>query len=100
MADETLGTLRGRIVLEVNDAINAYTDVRREHLSTISALGQGADALNQVGRGLLGAGVAIGAGLAISIGAAAEFEKRLDYFGAVSGSTAKQMELVDPRRPK
>ena len=97
MADETLGTLRGRIVLEVNDAINAYTDVRKEHLSTISALGQGADALNQVGRGLLGAGVAIGAGLAISIGAAAEFEKRLDYFGAVSGSTAKQMELVSEK---
>lgn len=95
MAGEDLGTIRGQMILDVRDAIESYTKVRQEHLSTVSALGSGAGALGAVGAAFTAAGVGLGAGLLDAAFAAGEFERKLDYFVAVGGpSAAKRYDDV------
>lgn len=88
---EGLGSIRGQIDLDVRGAMAGYTALRQEHLSTLSALGQASGTLAQVGGAFLGlgttiAGAFVGAGLAYG-----EFEAKMDYMGAVSDASAKDM---------
>lgn len=82
------GTWKAQIIVDAKDALEAYTKLRQEHLSTVSALGSGAGALTAVGGALAGAGIAMGAGLLQAAFAAGEFERKLDYFTAVAGPGA------------
>lgn len=90
----SLGTIRGQMVLDVKQALAAYTAARAAHLSTMTALSTGSAALIGVGAATAGVGLAIGAGLMVAVNAAAEFERKLDYFGAVSASTQSEMDAI------
>lgn len=95
MAGEgSLGTIRGQMILDIRQAIAAYTAVRLMHLNTMTALVAGGAALTAAGAGLAGVGIAIGAGLAIAVKAAADFERKLDYFAAVSDSTQAEYDAI------
>lgn len=94
MAGETLGTIRGQMILDVKQALNAYTQARQAHISTVTALHAGAGAMTQAGAAIAGVGALMVAGFGMAINAAAEFEKRLDFFGAVSASTVEEMDAV------
>lgn len=90
----TLGTIRGQMILDVKQTLAAYTAARGAHISTVTALHTGAGALTQVGAVMAGAGIAMGAGILYAVDAAAEFEKKLDYFGAVSASTQAEYDAI------
>lgn len=94
MAGETLGTIRGQMILDVKQALAAYTQARQAHISTVTALHTGAGAMTAAGAGVAAVGAAMVAGFGVAIGAAAEFEKRLDYFGAVSASTQQEYDAI------
>lgn len=81
-------TWRAQMLLDVRDALDSYTKLRQEHLSTVSALGSGAGALTAIGAAFTAAGVGLGAGLLDASLAAGEFERKLDYFTAVAGPGA------------
>ncbi|AVR56922.1 tape measure protein [Microbacterium phage Triscuit] len=88
-------TWRAQMLLDVRDALDSYTKLRQEHLSTVSALGSGAGALTAVGAAFTAAGVGLGAGLLDAALAAGEFERKLDYFTAVAGpGAADQYDLI------
>jgi TP901 family phage tail tape measure protein len=90
----TLGTIRGQMVLDVKQALTAYTQARKAHISTVTALHTGAGALTQVGAGMVGIGTAMAAGIGLAIEAAAKFERKLSYFSAVTGATKAEYESV------
>lgn len=92
--ESSLGTIKGQMILDVKQALASYTAARAAHVSTVTALSTGAGALTSVGQGmaLAGAGLAVGIGLAVN--AAAEFERKLDYFGAVSNSTQEEYDAI------
>lgn len=82
------------MILDVKQALAAYTAVRQHHVSTVTALSTGGGAIAASGAMIAGAGLAMAAGLIAATNAAAQFDKRLDFFGAVSGATGKQMDLI------
>lgn len=91
---ESLGTIRGQMILDVKNALNAYTQARQAHISTVTALHTGAGAMMASGAAIAGVGAIMVAGFAQAIGAAAEFERRLDYFTAVSASTQQEYDAI------
>lgn len=89
-----VGTIRAQMVLDVKNALQNFTAVRLANLQTVTALRTGGGALVTAGVGM----AAIGAGMIAAIlgaaNAAAEFERKLDFFGAVSASTQEEMEAI------
>ena len=92
MADEEV--LRASIVIDVRKAISAYTEARQAHISMVTALNTGAGALTTVGAAFTAAGVSMAAGIWMAVNAAGEFERKLDFFGAVSDASVKDMEAI------
>jgi TP901 family phage tail tape measure protein len=90
----SLGTIKGQMILDVKQALAAYTAARAAHVSTVTALQTGGGALILAGGAIAAVGVGIAYGLGKAVDAAAEFERKLDFFGAVSNSTAAEMEQV------
>lgn len=91
---ETLGTIKGQMILDVKQALAAYTAARAAHVSTVTALQTGAGALNSVSMGIAAVGIGIGAGLMVAVNAAGEFERKLDYFSAVSNATQAEYDAI------
>ena len=91
MADENF---RASIVLDISQAVKAYTALRQDHLSMVSALGAGEGALRQVGQGFVDAAQMMAGGILTAVGAAGEFERKLDFFGAVSNTTQDEYEAI------
>jgi TP901 family phage tail tape measure protein len=90
----TLGTVYGQVQIDVKQAVTAYAALRAANASTLYALRGGSTAFLAAGAAIGGVGLLIGAGFAKAIKAAATFERQLDFFGAVSNSTAAEMEAV------
>jgi len=86
--------LRAKIIIDVKDAISAYTEARQHHVSMVTALNTGAGALMATGVAIAGVGVGIAAGLLVAVNAASEFERKLDFFGAVADASVKDMERI------
>lgn len=90
----TLGTITGQIRIDVKQAIAAYAAVRAANISTLLALRSASTVFLAAGAAMAGAGLLIVGGFVKGIKAAADFERQLDFFGAVSNSTAAEMEAV------
>lgn len=88
------GTIRGQLKLDVEDAIGAYTKARQAHIATVTALRIGGDALQTIGQGFVGVAQTMAGGLIDAAMAAGEFERKLDFFSAVSGATVDQFEAI------
>lgn len=91
---ETLGTIRGQMILDVKQALASYTSARQAHVATVTALHTGAGAMIQAGAAVAGVGAVMVGGFLAAVNAAGEFERKLDFFGAVSASTQKEMDAV------
>lgn len=89
-----LGTIRGQMILDINQALAAYTKVRREHLNTVTALQTGGGALVTAGAGVAAAGAAMAGGFIYAATKAGEFERKLDYFSAVSSATQAEYDAI------
>jgi TP901 family phage tail tape measure protein len=93
----TLGTIKGQVIIDTRAAIAAYTALRTAHAATILALNRSSLAFAAAGT-VAGAGaVALAAGLGVAIKKAADFEKQLDFFGAVSASTQAEMAAISEK---
>jgi len=91
---ESLGTIRGQVILDVKQALAAYTETRLAHLNTVTALHSGASAMRQSGAAIAGVGALMVGGFLVAVQAASEFERKLDYFGAVSASTQDEYDAI------
>lgn len=94
MAGESLGTIRGQMILDVKQALAAYTSARQAHVATVTALNVGAGALVASSAAIAGVGGIMAAGILHAVDAAAQFERKLDYFGAVSDSTQAEYDAI------
>ncbi len=89
-----LGTIIGQVKVDITQATAAYVAVRAQHAATVSAFATSGTAFNRSGAAMVATGLLLVAAFGKAVSAAADFEKRLDFFGAVSASTADQMEAV------
>lgn len=85
------------MILDVKQALASYTLARQSHLSTVTALHTGAGAMQASGAVIAGVGAAMVAGFAIAVNAAAEFERKLDFFAAVSNTTQAEYEAISEK---
>lgn len=90
----TLGTITGQVRIDVSQAVAAYAALRAANIATLLALRSASTVFIAAGAAMGAAGFAIGAGFLYAVKSAAEFERQLDFFGAVSNSTAAEMEAV------
>lgn len=90
----SLGTIYGQIRLDVSNAIAGYAAMRAANARTINTLQDGSRRMRGFGLGATAMGASFLAGFGMAVNAAANFEKKLDYFGAVNNATAKEMEKV------
>lgn len=94
MPGGSLGTIRGQIRLDVSNAIAGYAAVRAANASTVGNLNNSRNTMRAVGVASLAMGAGMLAAFGMAVNAAADFEKKLDYFGAVNNATAGEMEKV------
>lgn len=89
-----LGSVLGQIRLDVRQAVAAYATVRAENARTLYALRGSSDAFITSGQNMALAGGGMVYAIGQMVTAAAEFERKMDFFGAVSGATADQLDQV------
>lgn len=90
----SLGTIAGQVRLDVGQAIAAFAAVRSASAATSGTMTAAGTRLATFGKVSMVAGLALVAAFGVAINAAANFEKKMDYFGAVNNATAKEMEAV------
>lgn len=90
----SLGTIRGQIRLDVANAIAGYAAVRAANATTMGAMTDARNRMRGFGLAAVGMGALFLTGFGMAVNAAADFEKKLDYFGAVNNATAAEMEKV------
>lgn len=90
----SLGTIAGQVRLDAAQAIAAFAAVRAASARTSGTFAAAGSRLTTFGKLSMGAGLALVAGFGVAIKAAADFEKKMDYFGAVNNATAAEMEKV------
>lgn len=93
----TLGTVKGQVIIDTRAAIAAYTALRTAHAATLLALNRSSVAFATAGTVAGGGALALAAGLGVAIKKAADFEKQLDFFGAVSASTQAEMAAISEK---
>jgi len=92
MAEYSLGTAKGRVVIDYDDKglKIAADDFERTEGKARSA----AQGFSQAGDKMALAGVVIAAGLGLAAKTAIDFEKQISAIGAVSGATKAELELL------
>lgn len=90
----SLGTISGQVRLDVAQALASFAAVRTAAAAQTGALSVAGTKMSAFGKAMLVAGGALSAAFAIAINKAAEFEKKMDFFGAVTNSTGEQMAKV------
>jgi TP901 family phage tail tape measure protein len=90
----SLGTIAGQVRLETAQAIAGFAAVRAASARTSGTMAAAGTRMSTFGKVSMGAGLALVAGFGLAIKAAADFEKKMDYFGAVNNATAADMEKV------
>lgn len=90
----SLGTIAGQVRLDVSQAIAAFAAVRSASAASSGTMAAAGTKLSAFGKASMVAGVGLVAAFGVAINAAAKFEKKMDYFGAVNNATAKEMEAV------
>lgn len=90
----SLGTISGQVRLDVAQAIAAFAAIRAASARTSGTMAAAGTRLSAFGKASMVAGVGLVAAFGVAINAAANFEKKMDYFGAVNNATSKEMEAV------
>lgn len=90
----SLGTISGQVRLDAAQAIAAFAAVRAASARTAGTLTAAGTRLSAFGKVSTAAGLALVAAFGMAVSAAANFEKKMDYFGAVNNATGKQMDAV------
>ena len=94
MGSSSLGTIAGQIKLDASQALAAFAATRAAGHETSSSLGKASGSMKLFGGITLAAGGAIVAGFALAIKAAADFDVKMSYIGAVTKATGAEMDQV------
>jgi TP901 family phage tail tape measure protein len=89
-----VGTIRGAIMLDIKQALAQYAALRTANMTTMGALTSMSGTLRTVGIAALGAGAGLVYMFGKAVSASADFQKKMDYFGAVTGATGAEMDAV------
>lgn len=89
-----LGQLSGQVRLDIRQAVAAYATLRAQHARTIYALRGTGDALVGAGQSMATVGAVGVFAFYKMVQAAAEFERKMDFFAAVTDTSAKQIQKV------
>lgn len=89
-----LGSIAGNIIISGQQAIAEYAAVRAANELTVTSLRAASATFAKVGSTFLIGGAAIGAVFAAAVGSAATFEKKIDYFGAITNASKADMQAV------
>lgn len=88
------GSISGAIRINAKQAIAEYAALRAANATTRGALLASSAVFTKVGVGALAAAAPIALLFKSAISSAADFQKKIDYFGAVTGATQKDMDAV------
>lgn len=88
------GQIRGQIRIDAAKAIAEYAALRAANASTVANLRAASTAFVSFGVGAIAAGAAVGALFGKAVSAAATFQKKIDFFGAVTDATQADMQAV------
>lgn len=89
-----LGTISGQVRLNTRQAVAAYAALRAQNARTVYALRGTGEAFTTAGQNAAFAGAAMVAGFAKTVSAAAEFERKMDFYGAVSDASADDIDRL------
>lgn len=89
-----LGTITGQVRLDVRQAVAGYAALRAQNQRTIYAMRGTSEAMIATGRTMAVAGAGMVYAFAKVVGAAATFERKMDFAAAVTGATGKQMQRL------
>jgi len=89
-----LGTVYGQVRLDVRQAVAAYAAVRAQNAKMVYALRGTSESFIQSGRSMVTAGAGLVYIFGKAVSAAAEFQRRMDFFGAITNATAKDMDQL------
>lgn len=90
----TVGSIRGQIRIDAQQALAEYAAVRASNLKTRESLLASSAAFAKVGVAALAVAAPIAILFAAAVSEAANFQKKIDYFGAVTGATQEDMKAV------
>lgn len=90
----SLGAIAGQVRLDITQAIAAFATLRTASAASTGAMTTAGTRMSTFGKASTVAGLALVAAFSVAINKAADFEKKMDYFGAVNNATAKEMEGV------
>lgn len=90
----TLGTITGQVRLDVRQAVAAYAALRAQNARTVYALRGTGDAFFRAGQTMTAAGGVMVFAFAKVVSAAAEYERKMDFFGAVTDTNAAKMDRL------
>lgn len=91
---DMLGTIRGQILLDISNAMSGLTQLRQEHLSTFSAMGQASGTLDILSRGFIDYGKTVFGAIREASVAFGEFERKLDYLSVVADASDKEVAAL------
>lgn len=90
----TLGTIMGQVRLDVRQAVASYAALRAQNQRTVYAMRGTGDSFVAAGQRMTIAGAGIVFAFSKMVMAAAEFERKMDFFGAVQKTSAKEMAAL------
>lgn len=94
MPGGVLGTVSGQVRLDVRQAVAAYAMVRAQNARTVYALRGAGDSFVGAGKVMGAAGLGLVAVFGKAVTSAAEFERKMDFFGAVTDTNAAKMRKL------
>lgn len=87
-----LGTISGQVTLDIRPAVAAYATLRAQNARTVYALRGTGDAFVAAGKRMTVAGAGLLYVFGKAVGAAAEFERKMDFFGAITDTNSEKMK--------
>ena len=86
-----LGTVSGQIRMDVRQAVAAYAAVRAQNSKLMYALRGSSESFIRSGKAMVGAGAGLVYIFGKAVNSAAEFQRRMDFFGAVTNARKKDV---------
>jgi hypothetical protein len=90
-----LGEIKAQVKLDIRQAVASYATLRAQNAKTVYAMRGTGDSFVAAGRRMTTAGVGLLAVFGLAVKKAADFERKMDFFQAVTGTSAKQMKTLD-----
>lgn len=87
-----LGTVAGQVRLDIRQAVAAYATLRAQNQKTVYAMRGVSESFTSSGRAMFTGGAVMVGAFGLAVRAAAEFERKMDFFGAVTDTNSKKMQ--------